>query len=362
MAKRRAKGEGALWFSQSENCWIAEVILPDGKTRRKRNKKQSIVRDWLHEQRQSIKTNTIVESEPYTVKSYFARYLESAEVDLKPKTVYSYNWLSDKHIIPEIGHIKLTTLSSKHLDDLYAKKRSEGLSERSLQYIHALIRVILNQAVRQNLILRNPTATVSRVPKPKKRYVEPLTVEQVHKLFKAIEFDRLKALWMVAIGTGLRLGEILALTWQCINLDEGYLEVKQNLVEVRGKGLIFGEPKSEKSRRVVGLPDFALDALKSHPKASDTLVFATKNGTPFSPRNTLRHFKKILKDAGIPETTRIHDLRHTFISHLLAANEPPKNVQEIAGHSTFSTTMDIYGHLLPGVNTEAAKKIGKIFG
>jgi hypothetical protein len=132
-AKRRAKGEGALWFSQSENCWIAEIILPDGMTRRNRNKKQSVMRDWLHEQRHSIKINMIVESGFYTVNSYFSCIWNLPEVDLVPKTV--------------------STLSSKHLDDLYAKKLSEGLSERSI----TLIRVVLNQAVRQNLILRNPT-------------------------------------------------------------------------------------------------------------------------------------------------------------------------------------------------------------
>jgi integrase len=100
--------------------------------------------------------------------------------------------------------------------------------------------------------------------------------------------------------------------------------------------------------------------LDKHPSNSG-YVFATGNGTPFSPRNILRHFKSKLKEAGLPESTRIHDLRHSFISWLLASGVPPKDVQVIAGHAQFATTMDIYAHIMPGANREAAKKIEGLF-
>jgi integrase len=112
------------------------------------------------------------------------------------------------------------------------------------------------------------------------------------------------------------------------------------------------------------MPDFVRNTLIEHRRkqyVESDYVFCTSKGTAFVPRNIVRHFKNTLRKAGLPTTIRIHDLRHTFVSFLLSQNVPPKDVQEIAGHSTFSVTIDIYGHLMPGANKEAAKKMDKFF-
>jgi integrase len=125
-----------------------------------------------------------------------------------------------------------------------------------------------------------------------------------------------------------------------------------------------GETKSESSRRKVALPDFTRKVLAEHlanRNVESKYLFCTSNGTPFGLRNMLRHFKTVLERAGLPETVRIHDLRHTFVSHMLAFGVPPKDVQEIAGHASFSTTMDIYGHLMDGAHSQAAKRMQQLF-
>jgi integrase len=139
---------------------------------------------------------------------------------------------------------------------------------------------------------------------------------------------------------------------------------KQTLNLLPGRGLVVGEPKSERSRRKVALPNFARQVLADHlvkrgPESE--YVFCTSKGTPFAPRNMIRHFKKILAKAGLPATIRIHDLRHTFVSFMLAENVPASDVQKIAGHASFSTTVDIYGHLMSGAHKEAAKKMDRLF-
>jgi integrase len=155
----------------------------------------------------------------------------------------------------------------------------------------------------------------------------------------------------------------LGLLKQYLNLEEGTVIIKHSLTFLPHKGLVLGEVKSEKSIRQIALPEFTIKVLKDHLSRyslNSKYVFATGNGTPFSPRNILRHFKQKLKEAGLPATTRIHDLRHYYASWLLKTTSV-KDVQMILGHAQASTTLEIYGHVLPGYNKEAAKKIEGVF-
>jgi integrase len=163
-------------------------------------------------------------------------------------------------------------------------------------------------------------------------------------------------IYCIAIGCGLREGEILGLRKEDIRLEDKVLRVEQTIGMVKGR-LFLGQPKSEASRRIVGLPDFVASALVM-PWANSKegqLIFRTRNNTPISPRNLLRHFHQTLEKLDIPRV-HFHSLRHTFVS-LLIRTTPPKEVQAIAGHSSIQTTFNIYGHLLPGYEQEAAKKL-----
>ena len=140
--------------------------------------------------------------------------------------------------------------------------------------------------------------------------------------------------------------------------------IKHSLVQIRGVGLILSEPKSVKSRRELALPAFTVQVLRNHlenhPNSSN-YVFATNKNTPFSPRNILRHFKEKLIEADLPTSTRIHDLRHSFISWLIQSGQDIKTIQAVAGHSQASMTLSVYGHLMPGAMRSAADKVEKMF-
>jgi len=185
--------------------------------------------------------------------------------------------------------------------------------------------------------------------------------------------DRLEALFTAALASGLRLGEALGLRWIDVNLDAGKLRVRQALQRIGGK-LQFVEPKSEKSRRAVSLPAFATDALKRHRDRQKEerllagsrwvetgLVFTSSIGTPLDERNVRRVFKALLKSADLPEM-RIHDLRHTTATLLLAQGVHPRVVMEMLGYSQISLTLDTYSHVLPGLQADAAKRMNEAIG
>ena len=364
MAKKRADGEGSLFFSESEGVWIGEVVLPDGRKKRKRSKLQKIARAWLEEQKEAVKEGMWVSDETARYGDFLDRYMEEiAAHTLKPKTQENYYFIIKNHIKPDLGDTLIVNIRPENLQSLYARKLSEGFSKHTVTYIHSVIHKTLDTAMKWGLVARNVADAVTP-PSPEKTDIHPLSVEQVKRLLKVLEDDRLYCFYLLLTSTGMRKGECLGLQKSSLDLDNGTVLVRHSLSQVRGKGMILGEPKSEKSHRVLALPEFTVSALRRHlemhPNTS-TYVFATSNNTPFSPRNVLRHFKDKLKEAGLPAETRIHDLRHSFISWLLASGIPPKDVQVIAGHAQFATTMDIYGHIMPGANKEAARRIEGLF-
>jgi integrase len=194
--------------------------------------------------------------------------------------------------------------------------------------------------------------------------IKPLTVDEVKRLLKVLEGDRLYAFYALIATTGLRKGEALAIQKSSLDLDNGTLIVRHSLAHIYGKGLTLMEPKSEKSRRELALPAFTVDLLRRHLAVyslTSDFVFATNHGTPFSPRNILRHFKLKLAEAGLPQATRIHDLRHSFISWLIQSGQDIKTIQAVAGHSQIQVTLAVYGHLMPGAIRGAADKVDVMF-
>ena len=363
LAKKRARGEGTV-YKRGDGLWVAQVTLPNGKRKAKYSRTQAVVKDWLLEQRRQITDGVFVDDKKITFGNFLDQWFNDIAIPrLKPSTITTHSSVIKNHIMPAIGDIRLSHLSPAHLQSLYSQKLKEGLSNRTVKYIHTIIHQTLDQALKWGLVARNVSDAVD-APKPDKSSVEPLTQAQVQRLLEALKDDRLYAFYVVSLGCGLRRGEALALTWDAVDLEDGTLYVQQIIQHIIGQGLVISEPKSEKSRRVVVMPDFVKEALKIH-KGNQVVeseyVFHTSVGTPFYPRNIVRHFKKILDKAGLPGHIRLHDLRHTFVSFMLSQNVPPKDVQEIAGHASFKTTMDIYGHLMPGAQREAAKKMDKLF-
>jgi len=357
MVRRRAKGEGTIW-RRTDGLWVAQITLPTGKRKAKYGRTQKEVKDWLHSQKEALRVGLWVESDNVNYGDFLDRYMDDvAAHTLRPRTLESYHYLIDKHIKPDLGHVKLSQLRPEHLQNLYSLKLNQGLSRRTVQYIHAVIHKSLNQALKWGIVARN-VADVAEPPSPQKTTPSSLTPAQVNRLLAAAREDRLYPLYVLAISTGMRQGELLGLQWGDIDFENGEIHVNHSLQLLLGKGLVLTEPKTEASRRSIKIPPIAVEALKTIPNTGG-YVFKTSNGTPFSPRNLLRYFHRILEKADLP-MMRFHDLRHTFASLLLNENVHPKIVQEMLGHSTISLTLNTYSHLLPERQQEAADKLEKL--
>jgi integrase len=300
-----------------------------------------------------------------TLGDYLNRWLHGSVRDsVKQRTFENYEGVVRKHLVPVLGRIKLKALTPAHVQELYRCKMDSGLSSGSVRNIHATLHKALKQAVRWSLVPRNVTEATT-APRFTKKEMQPLTPDHARTLLDAARGDRFEALYVLAITTGLRRGELLGLRWQDVDLKRGYLQVRQQLIRTK-KGLSFTTPKGSKSRSVK-LTQRAVDALKSHRKRQledklrlaglwedADLVFTTKKGTPFHPDSlTKRSFEPLMKRAGLPQI-RFHDLRHTFATVLLAKGTHPKVVQEMLGHASISQTIDTYSHVLPDLQSEAA--------
>ena len=270
--------------------------------------------------------------------------------------------------------MKLNVLTPTHVLGLYREKLDAGPAPRSVLHIHRTLSKALKQAVMDGLLPRKAAAPV-KPPRPRREEIRPLDREQVRTLFEAASEagDRLEALYVVAVTAGLRRGELQGLKWEDVDLDAGTLQVRRTLSEPKG-GYIFEAPKSGKGRSI-RCSQRAIGALRSHRSRQSEerlragslwqdngLVFPSGVGTPLLGGNLNRAFKVMLKRAGLPETTRFHDLRHTCATLLLRQGVNPKFVQELLGHADISLTLNVYSHVLPDMGDAAAGAMDAALG
>ena len=230
-----------------------------------------------------------------------------------------------------------------------------------------------NQAIKWGLVARN-AACLTVAPKLERKRYSNLSPEESRQLLDTAQGDRLEAVYGVALSLGLRMGEILGLRWQDVDLERATLTVNQAIYRIAGKGLVTADPKTDRSRRALFLPDGVLRGLKAHrlrqlqerlaagSRWQDRgLVFTSSIGTPLEPRNLFRRFKALLSKAGLRDV-RFHDLRHSAASLLIAQGVPMRAVMEVLGHSSISTTADLYTHLMPAMMRDVAEKMDAILG
>jgi integrase len=310
----------------------------------------------------------VVDDKNLTVSEYLDRFLEDVQRGSVRESTYSRDkYLITNHVKPALGRVKLKNLGAMHLQRLYREKRDAGLSASTVQKIHHVLHKSLAQAVRWDLIARNPSDAV-KAPRPTPEEMRPLSAEEVRKLLEAAHGDRLEALYVLAVHTGMRRGELLGLKWDDVNLENATVRVRRTLTRIdNGRRLALGPPKNKKSRRSVRLTARAVESLRSHLERQlaeiealgdlykdQGLVFTTEAGTLINPSNLRqRSLAPLLKRAGLPQIT-FHDLRHTCASLLFQRNVHPKFVQELLGHASVAITLDTYSHMLPGMGSEAA--------
>jgi integrase len=276
-------------------------------------------------------------------------------------------------VVTHIGKRQLAKVTSLDLQQLYSDLQEAGLSARSVHHTHQVLHRAFVQAVRWDLIPRNPCDGVTP-PRPNCSEMHVLTREQVNALLAATTGPQLRALYTLAVTTGMRAGELYGLRWGNVDLSAGRLRVRRALQRQRGNGLVFVTPKTVRSRRTIMLSKWAVSVLREHrtrqleqrlsagPLWHDQdLVFCGTAGKPLDPSTETGQFSDTLKRAGLPHV-RFHDLRHTAATLLLAQGTHPKVVSEMLGHGTIALTLDTYSHLVPALHEQAAATMDALFG
>ena len=376
MAKRRGSGEGSIYHGK-DGRWRGEISLgytPEGRPLRKiiYGKDQAEVLREVARVRGKKLTGRKVHRSKQTVADFLTAWLEdSVKLTNRAGTYRSYEWIVRVHLIPGLGKLTLEKLNPQVLQAFITSRSKSGLSPATVKHINATLRAALSQAEEWELIDRN-VAKLVKLPRAQKYKPTFLSPEQA-KAFLLFTADHpQEALFSVALSLGLRRGEIGGLRWQDIDLVAGTLRVTHSLERITEKGLQLGDPKSAKAQRLLRLPQVCVSALARQQekqriarewcgaawKQTD-FVFTTSVGTPMQPEMITRDFKAVIAASGLPDM-RLHDLRHSCATLLLAQGVHPKLVQETLGHSTYQLTMDTYSHMIPQLRNEVADRMDEI--
>jgi integrase len=281
------------------------------------------------------------------------------------KTLRTYRDQVRVHLRPALGHVPLARLGPQAVQGYLSQQLQAGrLSPTTVQYQYGILREALGHAVRWGLLVRNPCDCVDP-PRRSPREMRVLDEEQVRLfLAEAQRSSRHYVLYLTALLTGMRQGELLGLRWRDVDLAIGAITVQRSLSRL-GSEVTFKEPKTPRSRRLVAIPPRLVEELRTArgDAPEDRLVFCQPDGRPLHGHNvTQRDLRAVCARAKVPRI-RFHDLRHCCASHMLKQGAPVKVVQERLGHSTPSITLGIYSHVLPGMQEEAARRLeGRLLG
>jgi integrase len=312
-------------------------------------------------------------SEQLTVGRYLQEWVQTTKTRVRLTTWQRYEQLLRRYAIPSLGGLPLTRLEPRHLQQLYIHCLSNGLAPRTTRQLHTVLGGALRQAVKWGLVARNVAALVDP-PRVPRHEIRPLSTEQARTLLRAARGQRLEALYVLALTTGMRLGELLALRWQDLDLDDERLQVQHTLSRTPQR-LQLTEPKSACARRRIALSGSTVAVLRHHRSQQATerlrlgaawegqdLVFANTIGKPLDRGAVLsRWFRPLLATAGLPRI-RFHDLRHTAATLLLTQGVHVKVVSEMLGHSSIGLTLDTYSHVLPDLQQQAATAMEHLLG
>ena len=303
---------------------------------------------------------------------YLEKWLQDfAEHHLAPATRKRYRELLGVHVIPMLGSVPLAKLRPLHVQECYAQVLAKGRSARTALHVHRVLREALQHGLRLQLLARNPADAVEP-PRPERYQVPMLAPDEVVRLLGTAEETAHGALVHTALATGLRLGELLGLRWEDVDLQAGVLHVRQSLQHLGGYQSTFRQPKTHRSARPVSIPVATADRLRRHrirqaeellaaglSRQDPGLVFTDALGLPIHHEAWRRSWRKIVERSGLAYL-RFHDLRHVHASLLLQQGVHPKIVSERLGHSGIGITMDIYSHVLPGLQSQAVEPLGQL--
>jgi integrase len=369
---RRGHGEGSI-YRRNDGRWTAAITLDNHKRKTFYGKTRKEVQDKLNAALHEQKQGALATGPNQTLKNHLERWVEQiCKLTMRPNTYKAYRSAVNCHLIPSLGHIKLQRLTVEHVQAFFAEKQ-ERLKPRTLRVIQSALNGALDTAVKWGLVARNVARLVD-LPSAERYEGQVLTEDQARRLLEVARGSRLDALLLVALTTGMRRGELTALRWSDLDFEMGLLQVRRNLARMPGVGYVEREPKTKSGRRKIMLSGIVLEALREHEKLQQQarlkmgekwrehgLIFSNMHGGFFNPDSVWLFFKKLLKEADLPDV-RFHDLRHSVATILLAAKIDLKVVSELLGHSSIAITADIYGHVLPERQREIINKMDDLFG
>ncbi len=366
---KRGNGEGTIGLYGGR--WVGRVTLPDGRRKALYGKSFEEVRRQVTAAQRDADLGQLPTADKITVQQFLNRWLADwVKRRNRPSTYRSYDGHVRLHLVPAFGNIKLARLTPQHVEALLSHLVDDGLSPATATRVRATLRAALQRAVKQGLVTRN-SAALADAPPVQRKPVRPISPEDARRLLAAISGHPLEALYVLALGTGLRQGEILGLRWEDLDLKEGTLAVRNALQRVDGH-LVLVPPKSDRSVRSLPLPSVVLSAIRGHRERQlfeangfgddwnrEGFVFITGTGRPLDGSNLTRQFHSLLLANGLPRM-RFHDLRHACASFLLAAGESLRVVMEQLGHSQIGLTMNTYAHVMPQALEAAAEKMDRM--
>jgi integrase len=308
-------------------------------------------------------------------------WLPAIAVTVRPTTYAHYTSNCEQHIIPFLGSMPLQRLDGVKLNALYGRLLTDGrirggggLSAASVRRVHATLHRAFRDAMRWGYLLANPASAAD----PPREHVlarerPSWSSAELAAFLRSVESDRLYGLWRLLAMSGCRRGEALGLRWDDLDLESGAVRIRRALIPLNGK-LIESEPKTARGRRTIALDAETLSALQGHAarqleeqrfwEAAHTasrLVFTRENGAPLHPERITARFRRLVCEAALP-TIPLHGLRHTHASLALALGINPRLVSERLGHSTVAFTLDVYAHVLPKADKEAAERVAELLG
>ena len=341
-------------------------------------KTQKEVAQKLKELTAALDAGTYIAPSKVTVGQWLDLWQQDYLVDVRPSTVTSYEAIIRNHIKPKIGAIRLDSLTTQDIQEFYNRLRfpsenRKALSAKTIKNIHGILHHALQQAMLNNYIRTNPSNSCV-IPRVTKKKVKPLNEYQIADFLKAIKGHKYENLFLVALFTGIRQGEICGLQWECVNFDDGTILIDKQLQSLRGKTrgdsekYILVPTKNGKERTITAAP-YVMELLwktkqsqnanrKTWGKAfqENDLVFTDEFGNRITPQALYRAFKIIVTESGMP-MVRFHDLRHSYAVISLKSGDDVKTVQENLGHATAAFTLDVYGHVTEKMKKDSADKM-----
>jgi integrase len=359
--------------------WAIILDIPDPKTGKRRRKWHSFKGTKRQAQIESARIISVVQAGSYlepsktTLATFLGRWLDHVKSQVSPKSHERYSGIVNQNIIPALGAVPLAKLKPAQISAAYSaaldngrRDGSGGLAPRTVGHMHRVLKQALGQAVRWELLTRNPADAVDP-PKVDWKPMQVYDVPQTAELIEAVRDTPLLVPTLLAVLCGLRRGEICALRWRNVDLVTGQISVVESLEQTKA-GLRFKSPKSGKGR-TVALSATIVGELRAHRVkraeellrlgvrlSDDHLVISHADGSVISPIYVSQHWARTIRTTSLAHL-RFHDLRHAHATHLLANGVHPKVASERLGHSKVGITLDLYSHVIPGMQEDAAEMV-----